>query len=100
MLSVREEMQGAADREILDRAEREGRVLLTCDRDFGELAIRSGMPATCGVVLLRLSGPSPGVDNARALLALESRSDWAGHLSVVTDDRIRMRPLRSPMSRD
>jgi len=25
--------------------------------------------------------------------ALESRSDWVGHFSVITDDRIPMRPL-------
>jgi len=24
---------------------------------------------------------------------IQSRSDWAGHFSVVEDDRIRMRPL-------
>ena len=33
------------------------------------------------------------VNNQRILEALESRSDWAGHFSVVTGDRIRMRPL-------
>ena len=72
--------------------------MLTQDKDFGELAFRFGLPAECGVILLRLSGPNPDADNQRALLAVESRTDWAGHFSVVTDVRIRMRPLPGPSS--
>jgi hypothetical protein len=45
------------------------------------------------VILLRLAGNDPDADNQRALQAIESRADWAGHFSVVSDDRIRMRPL-------
>ena len=66
---------------------------MTFDKDFGELACRVGLPASSGVVLFRLTGSSPEVDNSRALAALESRNDWAGCFSVVTDDRIRMRRL-------
>ena len=33
---------------------RRNRVTVTCDTDFGELAFRSGLPAECGVVLLRI----------------------------------------------
>jgi hypothetical protein len=40
-----------------------------------------------------VTGSDPDVDNGRILDAVESRTDWAGHFSVVTDDRIRMRPL-------
>jgi predicted nuclease of predicted toxin-antitoxin system len=35
---------GAADADVLAIAVREGRVLLTFDKDFGELAARSGLP--------------------------------------------------------
>lgn len=90
---VRELMMGAADREVLERAQREGRLVVTFDKDFGELAFRSRLPAGSGVILFRLSGSNPEVDQARALAALESRGDWVGHFSVVEDDRIRMRPL-------
>jgi hypothetical protein len=27
---------------------------------------------------------------------LTSRDDWAGHFAVVTDDRVRLRPLPRP----
>jgi len=93
VVSVRELMRGASDREVLRRAQKEARVLITFDRDFGELAYRSHLPATSGVILFRLTGQSPKVDNMRVVSALDTRSDWAGHFAVITDDRIRIRPL-------
>ena len=93
VLSAKESMRSQPDESLLARAQAEGRVLVTHDKDFGELAFRSGLPAECGVILIRLSGDSPESDNARALELIESREDWPGHFSVVTSDRIRMRPL-------
>ena len=45
---------GATDDEVLALAAREGRTLLTFDKDFGELARDSALPRTCGVILLRV----------------------------------------------
>jgi predicted nuclease of predicted toxin-antitoxin system len=93
VLFAKESMRGEKDPAILQRAQAERRIVLTCDRDFGELAVRRGIPAECGVVLLRLSGSNPDTDNTRAVAALTSRGDWAGQFAVVTHDRIRLRPL-------
>jgi predicted nuclease of predicted toxin-antitoxin system len=93
VISVQEILRGADDRAVLEMARAENRVIATFDKDFGELAFRYELPAESGVILFRLSAASPAVDNARALAALESRDDWAGHFSVVTDRRIRIRPL-------
>jgi len=46
-------MLQADDEDILDRAVSEGRILVTNDKDFGEMIYRSGR-AHRGVVLLRL----------------------------------------------
>ncbi len=86
-------MAGAKDRDVLAHAEAEARLVVTFDKDFGELAVRSGLPASSGVVLFRLHGSTADVDNVRAVVALTSRNDWAGHFAVVTDDRVRLRPL-------
>ena len=93
VLWVREEAPGIGDREVLARAQAEARIVITFDKDFGELAFRFGLPATAGVILLRLPAPSPAVVARRATAALESRDDWAGHFSVIEEDRIRMTPL-------
>jgi hypothetical protein len=51
---VREEAPGSTDEAVLDWAVREGRVLLTFDKDFGALVFRSGASASGGVVLFRV----------------------------------------------
>ncbi len=93
VLSVRESMRGADDRSVLLRAETERRLIITHDKDFGELAFRHRHRAPCGIILFRLSGVPPSSDHHRMLQIIDSRSDWTGQFSVVTDDRIRMRPL-------
>ena len=90
---IHEIAPGIADQNVLALAQASDRVLLTFDKDFGELAYRALMQATCGIVLFRLSGLSLA-DRERLILAsLAARDDWAGHFSVVTESRIRVVPL-------
>lgn len=95
VLWIKEVMPGAEDRVVLDLAQRERRVVVTADTDFGELAFRSGLPAQCGIVLLRLDWTDPGTDNRTIAAALASRDDWTGIFAVVEQDRVRIRPLPS-----
>ncbi|MGL6096521.1 MAG: DUF5615 family PIN-like protein [Fimbriiglobus sp.] len=90
---VRDDAPGSPDPTVLARAAAEARILLTFDKDFGELAFRAGLPAACGLVLLRV--PLADLGGAVRLLvtALRSRADWPGHFSVIEPDRIRVRPL-------
>jgi predicted nuclease of predicted toxin-antitoxin system len=82
------------DTEILQRAVLEQRVVLTADKDFGELVVRRGLSVP-GVVLLRLT-----VAREAERLALVRRF-WPtvekvvlGHFVVVSNSRVRRRPLR------
>src|SRR5579884_3957321 len=86
---------GSSDSEVLALAIREQRILLTFDKDFGELAKASTLPATCGVILLRI--PMPGPDATGQVLAelILARDDWAGHFSVIEPGRIRMRAFKA-----
>lgn len=84
---------GSSDREVLRQASQDGRILLTFDKDFGELAKASSLPVTCGVVLLRIRLASPGQIGKVIADLILSRDDWAGHLSVIEPGRVRMRPL-------
>jgi predicted nuclease of predicted toxin-antitoxin system len=90
---VRTDAPGSSDPQVLARAQAEDRILVTFDKDFGELAFRSELPASSGVVLFRTSAPSSSHVARVAVAALESRTDWAGHFAVIEDDRIRMTPL-------
>jgi len=92
---IREDDPGAQDAAVLQRAQAEDRVLVTFDKDFGELAFRSRLPASSGVILWRIRAPSAQHVAETAKRVLASRTDWQGHFSVVEDHRIRMTPLPS-----
>jgi predicted nuclease of predicted toxin-antitoxin system len=95
VLAAKEGMPGTNDESILARAQAENRLVVTHDKDFGELAFRFGLPANCGVLLIRLSGQSAQADIELVLNVIDSRDDWAGHFSVADRGRVRMRPLPS-----
>jgi len=84
---------GISDAEVLVWAVREERVLLTFDKDFGELARGSMLPTACGVVLLRIPMSSAGDVGRQLAKLITSRNDWAGHFSVIEPGRVRMRAL-------
>lgn len=93
VVSVKESLCGEPDDVILARAQSEQRLVVTQDKDFGELTFSRKLPATCGIILFRLSGSDPESDNRRMLDVIDSREDWPGHFAVVTERRIRIRPL-------
>jgi predicted nuclease of predicted toxin-antitoxin system len=90
---VRLDAPGATDERVLEVARVGNRVLLTFDKDFGELVLKRGLSASPGVVLFRLPLQEPPDLAQRVVAALASRQDWAGQFSVVDAERVRMRPL-------
>ena len=90
---IRIDAPGSSDQEVLARAQAEERVILTFDKDFGELAFRSGLLATSGIILFRLPLLKPTSLISIVISALATQSDWSGLFTVVESDRIRLRPL-------
>jgi predicted nuclease of predicted toxin-antitoxin system len=90
---IREDARGSKDEQVLARAQQEDRILVTFDKDFGELAFRSKLSSASGIILFRITAISAQHIAEVAVQALASRADWAGHFSVVEDRRIRMTPL-------
>ena len=79
------------DEEILDRAHQEARVLVTLDKDFGELAIVRGRPHSGLVRLVDLS-TSEQARISVAVLAKYGRELGAGAIITVEAARVRVRP--------
>lgn len=94
VLTVKESMRGAGDEEILERAQADKRLLVTQDKDFGELAFRSRRATPYWIVLFRLGGTTPDEDNRKIIEILESGTEWAGHFAVVTETQVRLRQLK------
>ena len=84
---------GSPDEDVLALAQADGRVLLTFDKDFGELAFRRGRAATLGVILLRPRLRSPDHLVRFTLAVLGQGHAWEGHFAVAEERRLRIVPL-------
>ncbi len=88
---VAEMEPGIPDDEVLTKARALGAVLLTSDKDFGELVYRRGQ-ASGGVVLLRLAGLPPGERAELVAKTLDTySSELEGAFSVLTSRSLRVR---------
>jgi predicted nuclease of predicted toxin-antitoxin system len=93
VVSIAEQCPGVPDEDVAALCAAQERILLTFDKDFGELVFRRGLPAGSGVVLFRVTPDSPEDAAALALALVQSQSDLAGSFCVVTRNRIRIRAL-------
>lgn len=94
MAAIAEIAAGSPDDQVLTIARNQGRILLTFDLDMGELIFKGRQPAPAGIVLIREVPRGLGATVALVLGVLQ-RSDpvFDLHLTVVTSDRVRQRPL-------
>lgn len=82
------------DAEILAIAREEGRILITQDRDFGELVFRRGHPHA-GVIFFRLTTTRLSVKTARLSHILSAYPDQLSQYLVVTEHSVRVRRSRT-----
>ena len=89
---IAESAPGIRDEEVLAIATADARVLLTGDKDFGELVFRRRL-AHAGVVLFRLPDAGPHGRAAIVAPAFESHLDaFKGAFTVISPRGIRIRP--------
>ena len=94
VLYVAEMSPSISDEEVLRLANDQQAVLLTFDKDFGELVFRQNQAAH-GVVLLRLHGLSPPEKAALVLkIAQEHEQEFRHAFTVVTPTKVRIRSAK------
>ena len=79
------------DEEILATAYREGRILITRDKDFGELAIVRGIPH-CGILRLVNLNSRQQSSVCLQVLALYGNELASGAIVTAELGRVRIRP--------
>ncbi len=89
--AVSEMDPGIQDDEVLERATTQGSLLLTADKDFGELIYRQRL-ASMGIVLIRLSGLPAQVKANIVSKAIQYHADelWNA-FSVIEHSQVRIR---------
>ena len=78
------------DDEILEHAHREGRVLVTLDKDFGELAVFHGMPHS-GIIRLVNIGARQQASACLRVIDLHGKDLKSGAILTVEPNRLRIR---------
>ena len=80
-----------SDDQVLQEANKLSSLLLTADKDFGELVFRQGRVHT-GVVLLRLAGlPAAAKADVVARVFQDHATELPGGFSVVSPGAVRIR---------
>jgi predicted nuclease of predicted toxin-antitoxin system len=88
---IAEESPGSTDDVILDLANAQESILVTADKDFGELVYRLNRVMK-GVILVRLPGIQPDTKAAIVALALATHSaEMLGAFSVISPGNLRIR---------
>ena len=91
VLSIAELDPSINDEMVLCRANQNGALLITADKDFGELVFRLGQ-IHAGVVLVRLAGLSPQAKAKIVSAVLVSRgNELMNAFSVISSGRVRIR---------
>ena len=92
VLYIAEVEPSISDEAVFDRANDKAALLLTSDKDFGELIFRENRLISDGVVLLRLAGLSAGKKSEIVSDAVrEHEAEFPKHFSVVGPGKIRIR---------
>ena len=91
--SIREVARGVSDDRVLDVANQESAVLLTYDRDFGELVFQQKLVAA-GVILVRLAGlPAADIADIVASTMEIHGPEIQRAFTVITPQGVRVRRL-------
>jgi len=94
VLAVAERSPGARDEDVIRLATTEGRILLTEDKDFGQLVFAAGKE-TCGVIFIRYPAGFRSELPRRVLDAVKRESSRMQTAFVVLQPK-RMRISRLP----
>lgn len=90
---IKEFDPGASDPVVMRHSLAQSRVLVTFDKDFGQLVFLHGATASAGIILMR-----PKLRTAAYLArfvtgVLTQTANWNGHFAVATEGRLRLIPL-------
>ena len=94
IVAIAEASPGDSDLEVLSRAVEENRIIITFDRDYGELIYRLKLPIPPGIIYLRFVPKNPLEPAEYVLELIESENIKVEGKFTVGDGRhIRQRPL-------
>ncbi len=89
--SIREEFAGATDEHVIELAQKDDRIILTFDRDYGTLIFKEALSDPPPVVYFRYRGTDPRASGEALIELLKNGTVIVGMFTVVEIDGIRQR---------
>lgn len=93
VISVLSVARGLKDEEVLSVANRQGRVLVTFDKDFGGLVFKAKVKIK-GLILLRFTPRTPEDVSLKIKGLIDASIPIENHFVIVAEDRVRVVPLK------
>ena len=93
IVAVTEFSSGLSDREILELAKTDGRIVVTFDKDFGQIIFREGFKAN-GLIMLRFIPKSPQQTAKRVQQLLASKIVLEKRVVTLKEDGVKVTSIR------
>ena len=89
--SIREESPGIPDEAVIQAAIESGLVIITFDKDYGEIIFRHGLPSPPPVVFFRAKGVAPQWAAVRLLEIMDTGKLLTNCFTIVDEMTMRQR---------
>jgi predicted nuclease of predicted toxin-antitoxin system len=96
VVAVAETNPGLTNGDVAETAAGQGRILLTLDKDFGQIAFRERKVSLIGIVLVRGEGLRPDEPGQLLLEAMQAGVDLEGQFVVLRRGQVRATLLPQP----
>ena len=73
-------------------------IIITFDKDFGDLVFQSRLPAPQGIILFRLKQYLPDTPGKMLLNLIKNDYNFTGFFTVITEQKIRQTLLPLPLN--
>ena len=95
VISITETISGAKDIEVLNKAVNENLIILTFDKDYGEMIFKHKLTSPPAVIFFRLKNNLPE-DAAKVLLDRinNEKIEFASYFTVIEDEETRQRLIK------
>jgi predicted nuclease of predicted toxin-antitoxin system len=93
VVSVSENFPSVKDEAVILFASMENRIIITFDRDYGELIFKHNLKHSAGVIYLRIQNYQPAEPAEILLNLFKTDLNFEGFFTVISETNIRQRKL-------
>jgi len=90
IISVVEDFKRSSDKKSLEHSSKNKLIIITFDKDFGELIYKQECDKPFGIILLRVSPKSPEYILQIIKWLLQTKISFVGNFVIVKEDNVRV----------